>query len=118
MVDDYTADDLRDKVPFAQLLEAIQHVNVEPPTPQKEAASAVAVEITSNKGEEPAEREKSSAAQERPSAMSITGVDFAKTRASLGVNQMVYDPDHNYLDDLQTQRKRLHYPGNMSKTST
>ena len=87
MVDDYTADDLRDKVTFAQLLEAIQHVNVEPATPRKEVKdAAVAVEITSNKGEEPAERDKSAAAQERPSGMDITGIDFSKTRAFLGVN--------------------------------
>lgn len=42
-IDNFDADDLRDKVTFAQLLEAIQHVSVEP--------AAVASEV---EAEEPA----------------------------------------------------------------
>jgi hypothetical protein len=29
-----------------------------------------------------------------------------------GVNSMIYEENHNYLKDLQTQRKRRYYPNN------
>ena len=50
--------------------------------------------------------------------MTTSYADLGKARASLGVNQLVEDPDYSYLDDLQTQRKRLHYPCTMTKTSS
>ena len=37
MINNFDAEDLRDKVTFNELLEAIQHVNVEPAVAKKEA---------------------------------------------------------------------------------
>ena len=66
---------------------------------------------------------------ERPSAVGYGSVttpggrsDYGRTRVSLGANVLVDDPfsktKRNFMDDLQTQRKRLHYPLAMTKTSS
>ena len=127
-IEDFEAEDLNERINFNQLLEAIQYVNVEPSATLQPPESQERLEEEAHERVTTAEV-LSARNHERPSAVANGSVtspsgrsDYGRTRASLGANVLVDDPfsktKRNFMDDLQTQRKRLHYPLAMTKTSS
>ena len=90
LIDNFNAEDLKEKVGFNELLEAIQHVNIEPT-----AKDAVAAEVDVPATEEPDQFAS-------PILINKT-VDFSgrnRSPLAFGVNVLTDDPDHDFQNDL------------------